>query len=145
MSLKSDYAVNLFQNGFNCAQSVLSTFSEKYDLDQKDALKLTCGFGGGMRSGEICGAVSGAVMVIGLKYGQNECDDIAAKQECYNKTVEFTDGFKEKNNSIVCKKILGYDLSIPEDMEKIKQQGLFNKTCVQMITDAVELLEKLNY
>lgn len=145
MSRKSDYAVSLFQDGFNCSQSVFCTFCEKYGISQKDALKLACGFGGGMRCGEVCGAVSGAVMVIGLKYGQYDRHDVERKQECYRKTVEFTDAFKEKNNSIICKSILECDISDPAGMEEAKQKGLFQTTCNQMITDAVELLEKFNY
>lgn len=145
MSERMDYAEKLFRSGFNCSQSVLGVFSEKYALNQKDAFKLACGLGGGMRNGEVCGAVSGAVLVIGLKYGHCDEGDTIAKSKCYEKTVEFTKAFTCENKSIVCKEILAYDISTEEGMSKAKESGLFTTTCVDMIRSAVHILETQGY
>ena len=145
MSLKQDLAVENIKNGFNCAQSVLSVFSDSYGLDKKIALKTAGGLGGGVRSGEICGAVSGAVLVIGLKYGQCTAGDFESKSICNAKTVEFLNEFKAKNNFVVCRDILQCDISTEEGFEQAKSKNLFKTTCVDMVKSAVSILEELGY
>jgi len=145
MSKKCDQAVELFNSGFNCCQAVLAVFCEGYGLDRTTALKLACGFGGGVRSGEICGAASGAVMVIGLKTGHCEAADMAAKSNCYAKTVQFLDAFRARNRSVVCREILGCDISTKAGYAKAHSAGLFGTTCVDMVAGAVEILERLGY
>lgn len=138
-------AVKYFSEGFNCAQSVFAAFAEKYGLSKDIALKIGCGFGGGMRNGEVCGAVTGAIMVIGLRYGHINGNDNEGKSLCYQKTLEFTQAFHEKNKSIVCRDILGYDISTPDGMKTAAEKGLFKTTCVDMIKNAIEILERLGY
>ena len=145
MSTKSDLATAHFHSGFNCAQSVAAVFCEKYGVDKNAVVTMCSGLGAGFRSGEICGAVSGAVLVIGFKYGQNIVEDKAAKDNCNTKTVEFMNLFRTKNESVVCRDILGFDLSIKEEYEQAQEQNLFKTTCVDMVKSAVELLEELGY
>ena len=145
MSYKSEIATAHFDSGFNCAQSVLSVFCEKYGMDSKTALRMCSGLGAGVRFGEICGAVSGAVLVIGLKYGQDTSENMTVKDNCNNKTVEFMNMFRMENKSVVCRDILGFDLSIKEEYAQAQKKNLFKTTCVDMIKSSVELLEKLGY
>ena len=92
---KSEKAAELFSQGFNCAQSVFAVFAEKYGISQELALKIGCGFGGGMRNAEICGAVSGALMVLGLKYGHYIAEDNEQKSRSYaiisDNVIQLTD------------------------------------------------------
>lgn len=141
----SEAATDLFRSGFNCAQSVLAVFCEKYGLPRETALKAASGLGGGMRCGEICGAVSGGVLVIGLKYGQNLAGDIQTKELCNKKTAEFLRLFSQRNKSVVCRDILGIDIFKGDGMAKAKEKGLFSTVCVNMIVSAVELLEDMGY
>lgn len=145
MQAKQDLAVEAFLSGFNCAQSVLLVFCETYGMDKENALKATSGFGGGFRSGEICGAVSGAVAVIGLKYGQHLAEDTDSKLNCNAKTVAFMDAFRSKNQSVVCRDILGHDLSTKEGFEDAQTKNLFKTLCADMVKSAVETLEELGY
>lgn len=145
MSTKQELAISYFNNGFNCSQAVLSVFCENYGMDKETAFKAACGFGGGVRLGEICGAVSGAVLVIGLKYGQYIAEDSETKGYCYSKTVEFLNAFKLKNQTVVCREILGYDISKKDEYEQALNQNLFKTTCVDMVKSAVLLLEELGY
>ena len=145
MQTKQELAVELFNSGFNCSQSVAAVFAEKYGLPQSMALNVVSGFGGGVRCGEICGAVTGAAMIIGLKYGQTRADDKEAKSKCNAETVEFTTRFRSQNKSVVCRDILGYDISTPEGQEKAKNKNLFSTTCVDMVTSAVIILEDMGY
>jgi C_GCAxxG_C_C family probable redox protein len=142
---KKEIAKEFFSEGFNCSQSVIAAFSEKYDLPKETALKIACGFGGGMRNGEVCGAASGAIMVIGLHCGHSSADDSERKTYCYEKTKEFTSAFKNKNKSIVCRDLLCCDISTPDGMKLALNKGLFKTTCVDMICDAVEILERMGF
>ncbi len=138
---KTDKALELFSNNFNCSQAVFAAFAPDFGLDEKLALKLATSFGGGARNGEICGAVSGALMVLGLKYGHFDAADSEQKSRAYAIAVEYTKRFKEANGSIVCRDLLGYDLTKPDDMACIKEKGLFGDVCPKAIKSAVEILE----
>jgi C_GCAxxG_C_C family probable redox protein len=145
METKSEIAVALFNNGFNCSQSVLAVFAEKHGLPQAMALRIASGFGGGMRCGEVCGAASGAIMVIGLKEGQALAEDLAAKSKCNSETVGFMNRFRSQNGSTICREILGFDISTEEGNKKAKNANLFRTTCVSMVASAVQLLEEMGY
>lgn len=85
----ADKAVELFGNNFNCAQAVFGTFAAELGMDEELALKIATSFGGGARKGELCGAVSGALMVLGLKYGHCHADDNEEKKNAYHIAEEF--------------------------------------------------------
>lgn len=138
---KAEKALELFANNFNCSQAVLTAFAPDFGLDEKLALMLGTQFGGGARNGEMCGAVSGALMVLGLKYGHYESENSEQKSRAYAIATEYTKRFKELNSSIVCRDLLGYDLTNPDDMACIKEKNLFGDICHKMIKSAVEVLE----
>lgn len=140
---KTERALELFSSNFNCSQAVLTAFAPDFGLDEKLALMLGTEFGGGARNGEMCGAVSGALMVLGLKYGHFDSADNEQKSRAYAIAVEYTRRYKEANGSIVCRDLLGYDLTKPEEMERIKVQGLFGSVCPAAIKSAVEILEEI--
>jgi C_GCAxxG_C_C family probable redox protein len=140
---KKQEAIQLFEEGFNCSQAVLGAFSKDLNLDQEMALKIATGFGGGSRNGELCGAVAGALMVLGLKEGHYIKGDTEGKQMAYQAVKEFTNRFREEQGSIVCKDLLGYDLSKPEEYQFLVEQGKFKTDCPKYISCAIELLENL--
>ena len=140
-----EIAVEYFNSGFNCSQSVLATFCENYKMDKETALKISCGLGAGCRSGEICGAASGAILVIGLANGQCDANDKQSKSDCYAKTVDFLNRFRDSNQSIVCRELLGCDISTDEGMERAQREGLFGTTCVAMVKSAAEILDNSGY
>src|SRR5674536_144977 len=109
---KADDAVALFQQGFNCTQSILSVFAPDFGLDHDTARRISHGFGSGIaRTDKICGSFSGAIMVIGLRYGGIRADDVAAKEKTYAVVAEFLREFKMLHGSIACTDLLGYNLS----------------------------------
>lgn len=138
-----DHAVASFQQGFNCAQAILSVYGEQFGLNRETALKLACGFGGGMRMAETCGAVTGAFMVIGLKHGQASPQDKQSKEKTYRLVREFTDKFESRNGSVLCRELLGCDISTPQGMKAAQQKDLFNTLCPKMVRDATEILEEM--
>ena len=144
MCNKSDLAVQCFSNGFNCSQAVFSTYCEELGLDKETALKVSCAFGGGMGLiGETCGAVTGAFMAIGLKYGKFKADDIAAKEKTYALVQEFTKRFKDEFGSVKCKDLLKYDISDAEEMKKAAEEGLFKSLCPMIVKRATEIVEDI--
>lgn len=93
----------------------------------------------------MCGAVSGAILVVGLKYGNHKVKDDESRDICNAKAEEFINEFRIKNGAIVCRELLGCDISTPNGSEHAIKQDLFHSTCVQMVKDAAEVLEKLGY
>ena len=136
-------AIEYFSHNFNCSQSVFATYAVEYGLDEKLALKLATCFGGGARKGEMCGAVSGALMVLGLLCGHSESGDLESKAKSYAMTKEFMDRFAYKNGSVVCRELLKYDMSKPEEQAIIVEKNLFRTVCPEMIRSAVEILDEL--
>lgn len=144
MSDRAQLAIERFSNGFNCSQAVLSVFAGDLSLSKATAFSIASGFGGGARNGQICGAVTGAIMALGLKYYDTEQGPAKAKQPVYEKVIGFTDKFKAKNGSIVCKELLGCDISTPEGERKFESEDLHNKVCCGLVEDAVQILEKMS-
>ncbi|MFX0009602.1 MAG: C-GCAxxG-C-C family protein [Candidatus Hermodarchaeota archaeon] len=137
-------ALSSFEKDFNCAQSIFGTFAPYYGLDRDTALKIATGFGGGMgRSGRTCGAVTGAYMVIGLKYGLGLSNDSEAKDKTYQLVNEFSFRFLKKSGSMICKEIIGCDINTPEGIEYFRQNDLLDKKCRQCVKNAAEILEEL--
>jgi len=137
-------ALSNFRDNFNCAQSVLGAFAPHYGLDRDKAMKISSGFGGGMgRSGRTCGAVTGAYMVIGLKSGMGISKDTEAKDNTYKIISEFSNLFQEKNDSMMCKEILGCDITTPEGIAYFTQNELLEKKCFQCVKSASEILEEI--
>ena len=132
-----------FEKGFNCSQSVLSVYCEQLGLDRNTAFLLSSAFGGGInKMGEICGAVSGAIMLIGLKYGRVMADDQDAIERTEKQTNNFFDEFKKRNKFLKCKELLGYDFGIESENEFIKNNDLTRQLCPKFVKDAVEIFEK---
>jgi C_GCAxxG_C_C family probable redox protein len=141
----ADTATACFDEGFNCSQAVFSAFAPQLGLDRVAALKVAGPFGGGMgRMGETCGAVTGALMVIGLKYGQTTSEDKAAKEKSYELVREFVKRFRLRNQGcIACRELLGADISTPEGMQKIREKQAFTTMCPKFVRDAAEIVEEL--
>lgn len=140
---KTQDAVCRHKKGFNCAQAVFSTFAKELGLDEKTALKVSGAFGGGMsRMGETCGVITGALMVIGCKYGQINAEDKDSKEKTYELGKEFIKKFKLRNKFTLCKELLGHDISTPEGLKAIREND-FSDICNKLIKDSVEILEEM--
>jgi C_GCAxxG_C_C family probable redox protein len=143
---KIDLAAQYHEQGYGCTQAVLAAYSGEFGLEEGLALKLATGFGSGMgRMCEVCGALTGAFMVIGLKYGKEKTDGTRYGTETettYRLVADLASKFKEKNGSIYCRELIGHNLMDPAERAKVVEMGLFKTTCRKCILDAVELLEE---
>jgi C_GCAxxG_C_C family probable redox protein len=137
-------AAALFEEGLNCSQAVFSSFAKELGLDPAVAAKLATGLGGGMgRMGHTCGAVTGAFLAIGLKHGSTSGKEREAKEKTYRLVREFSARFTARNGSVVCRELLGCDISTPEGFEDARRKGLLTTVCTKMVRDAVEILEEI--
>ena len=145
MNTKSKVAAAKFMEGYNCAQSVLYSFCNDLQIDTNTALKIACGFGAGMgRKEEICGAVTGGIIVLGLKFGRGKNDGQTATELTYTKTRELIERFSEKHGIIICRKLLnGCELTTAEGQKYFKDNNLLSKICVPCVQTVVEILEDI--
>ncbi len=142
MKARSEVAVERFLSGYNCAQAVLYAFGPDLGLDAERALKVATGLGGGMGGrGEVCGAVTGGILALGLKYGRGEKEEKSVAQQAYQKTGELMAAFERVRGSCMCRTLLGgCDLRTPEGMRRFREENLHQKVCVGCVRTAGELL-----
>ena len=141
MNDQTQIALTRFSQGFSCSQSVFSAFTAQFGIAEDLALKIASPFGGGVaRQGEVCGAVTGALMVIALKHGTITPEN---KEEIYKISQEFIHRFEEKHGSIVCRKLVGFDISISEEFQKAREKKVFEKNCPGLVKDAAEIVKSL--
>ena len=129
-------AVQLFENGYVCSQALFAAFSPDFGLEKETALKIGACFGSGMRKGEVCGACTGALMVLGLKYGQS-------KEKSNEACERFLDEFSKENGSYICNELLGCDISTKEGVEFAVENNLFKEFCPKMVESAAKITKEI--
>ena len=131
-------------HGFNCAQVVLMHFCPEVGLDTDTGLRLASGFGGGMRMGGTCGAVTGGLMVLGLLQGFGAENPSAEREHIRSLTQDFIDRFTHIHGNTECKELLGIDTSQPGNREIATSKGLFHDICPNCILSAIDILQELS-
>ena len=131
-------AVWYYENGYLCSQAVLAAYAEEYGLTEEQALKLGTCLGAGMRMGEVCGACTGALMVLGLVH-----DDPKNRMAANENTKRFLSAFRDANGSYLCNDLLGCDIRTPEGVQYARDKHLFTEFCPKMVVSAVEILEEM--
>ena len=135
-----DEARSNFENHYNCAQSVFAPFAEQLGLEKSLAFKLATPFGGGMgHNGQVCGAVSGALLVIGLARGIDEYD-AEKKDACYELARDFQNKFVELHGDLTCPGLLGLDIADPEQLAEVREENLFKTLCPVFVADAARIV-----
>lgn len=131
-----DDAVQLFENGYMCSQAVFAAFSKELGIPKEQALKIGACFGSGMRKGEVCGACTGALMALGLKYGESKSksDEVCER---------FLDEFEKENGSFICRDLLNCDISTREGVEHALENNLFKEFCPLMVESAAKIAEEI--
>ncbi len=145
MKNRTEIAVSKFSEGCNCAQSVFYSYCDDLQFDRNTALKMACGLGAGMgRKEEVCGAVTGGIIVIGAKYGRGEGEDRAPTELTYQKTRELMDRFAETHGTFICRKLLkGCELTTEEGRKHFKEGKLADTICKPCVRSVVEILNDI--
>ena len=131
-----DDAVQLFADGYRCSQAVFAAFSEELGLPIEQALKIGACFGSGMRKAEVCGACTGALMALGLKYGESKAKSDEACER-------FLDEFEKENGFFICRDLLNCDISTKEGVEHALENNLFKEFCPKMVESAAKIAKEL--
>jgi C_GCAxxG_C_C family probable redox protein len=133
----ADLAVSKFNKGANCCQAILGVYGPPLGVDLDLAMRLGGPFEGGMGcSGATCGAVTGALMVLGLHIS----NDAARVREA---SEEFVRRFEEKNGALHCRQLLGRSIRTPSELEEAAKERLFAKVCPKLVRSAAHILEDL--
>ncbi|MFX0141162.1 MAG: C-GCAxxG-C-C family protein [Candidatus Hodarchaeota archaeon] len=141
---KIEKAVSYFNQGNNCAQAILKAYGTQYGIDEDLAFKIASSLGGGLaRSGNTCGAVTGALLVIGLKYRNLDAEDQENKELTYETGKNFIEQFRSINGTIKCKELLNCDISTLEGREKANKDNLFEDLCPKFVKSAAEILQTI--
>jgi C_GCAxxG_C_C family probable redox protein len=136
-------ATNLFLKGYNCSQSVLLAMSEHWGLENDLVPKIATGFGGGIgRCGSVCGALSGGVMALSIRYGTNE-PSAEKRLQTYELSRKFFEQFEKRNSGVLCRDLIGYTLSNPDEQKKAREENVFQKKCARYVENAVAILLEL--
>jgi C_GCAxxG_C_C family probable redox protein len=140
---REEKAKELFQEGYNCAQSVFGAFCDDMNLELKTALKLSSSFGGGMgRLREVCGAVSGMFMIAGVLFGYDDPKDQKIKAEHYARIQKLANEFLEQNKSIICRELLGIIGASNSPVPEARTAEYYAKRpCIDLVGDAAKIME----
>lgn len=137
-------AKEYFTSGYNCAQAVSRAVLEYKELSFEELAIISAGFGGGIsRRGEICGAVTGAIMAIGMLTSQTEKDVSKHKAATYKKVAEFIDKFNEIHETPICNNLIGFDIRDPDARQKGNDEGVFRKICPKFLETATKIVLEL--
>ncbi len=139
-----EQAIAYYQQGYTCTQSILASFGNRYGFPQDLAFRLGEPFGAGTScTGDMCGSVTGAIMVLGLQYGSASNSDEAARACTYQRVHELIQRFKQLYDSIQCTDLLGYNLSDPKQFQTVWEKGLFTQACPIFVRDAAQILVEM--
>jgi C_GCAxxG_C_C family probable redox protein len=140
---KPEQAADYFNHGHHCAQAVLAAYGPDLGLPHEQCFRVAAAFGAGLgRSGDLCGAVSGALLVLGLRFS-SASPDPAAKERTYAVAREFLSAFRERFGSLLCRELLGCDLSTPEGWKAAQEADMHHTVCPRFVAGATEILEGL--
>ncbi|MFH1852323.1 MAG: C-GCAxxG-C-C family protein [Candidatus Neomarinimicrobiota bacterium] len=137
-------ATKHFENGHSCSQAILMAYAEELGLTREQALKLASGFGGGMAHQDgTCGAVTGAMLVLGAKYGYTTPGPSESKEKTYEIIQCFTRAMTRRFNTTICTEMIGFDLSTPAGLAAARQDQVFQRLCPGFVRAAAEILAEL--
>ena len=144
MNTTKDIAIQSFRSGMNCAQSVVTAYSDLLKFDPDLAAGLSCGFGGGMgRLQQTCGALTGAIMVLGIHNSRLYSDRVELKNRTYTQVREINEKFAQSQGATDCRSLLGCDLQTDEGMQFHKDTNQSKTICEKCIAASIEILDEI--
>lgn len=133
-----------FMTGYDCSQVVFRHFATKFGISEDEANRISACFGGGMCMGSACGAFTGALMAIGLKYGHSNPEGLLAQKDIMTaKNVELRTKFIEEFGTVECKKLIGFDVSTPEGFQAALDSGKLMEFCPCLVEKVIKITEEI--
>lgn len=142
-TLSKNEILKKFQGHIHCSQIVLGQWAEELGYDREECMRMAAPFGGGCFRGDTCGAVAAAMVAIGMRYGHCEDGDEAGDMVMKEKVAEFQAKFKEKQESLICRELTGYDFSKEGEFEKAVESGVVFQKCPELVNCALEILDEI--
>lgn len=144
-SLTPEKINDFFKQSIHCSQIVLMTFAEDLGYSQEEAARMAAPFGAGFFLGDTCGAVAGATIAIGMKYGHDTPGDTAKNAEMIGQLKHFQEEFTKRNGSTICRQIVGHDFSKEGQLEEALADGSIYEKCPKFVLDAIDILEEMGF
>lgn len=133
-----------FMKGYDCSQVVLKNFADRLGISEDEANRVAAGFGGGMMLGSVCGAYTGALMAVGLKYGHTNPDGLMQQKDIMlGKMAQLKEKFEAEFGTVECKKLIGYDLSVPEELKAALDSGKLLSYCPGLVDKVMQITEEI--
>jgi len=132
-----------FIDGYSCSQTILTGYCSRYGVDETTAVKIAAGFGAGMQRSKTCGAVTGAIMVLGLHFGNEDSVKSAGRKAVYQAINSFTEQFEQIHGTMDCKELLGCDVNTPEGAKAAAENNLFRTACPGFVKDAATIVDRI--
>lgn len=132
-----------FRQGFDCSQVVLMAFAEELGYDEEELARMGAAFGGGMHHGDTCGAVIGALIALGMQFGNASAGEFEQKNLMNGKVKAFQEAFSERLGSLECRDLIGFDMAVEGDFEKAQESGVILERCPGCCLTAIELVQEL--
>lgn len=139
---RTKFAVDRFKEGYKCSQAVLEAYAETYDIEPALARKIALPLAGGSAIGGECGAVSGAFMVLGLRYAPETWDDAEATHTVFDKIGAFARRFQNLHGSLNCRDLIGLDVFTEQGFKQFEENNIKMTRCVRFVEDAMSILEE---
>ncbi len=142
-TLRKDEIVRQFKGFIHCSQVVLTQWAEELGYNKDEASRMAAPFGGGMFRGDTCGAVAGAMIAIGMRYGHSELGDEEGNAAMIAKVTEFLTKFREKHGSNLCRELCGYDFSQEGQFDAALASGVLFEKCPEYVASALKILDEI--
>ena len=136
-------AIRLSESGCSCSQAVFGAFALEFGLDEDVAVRVASGFGGGMRMGDTCGALTGAFMALGLALGGDASRTAEGRQTVSDAVIACTRRFRDSHGALACRDLLGCDIHTPEGKQLALDQNLFETRCRDLVRDAATIVDDM--
>ena len=144
MNDRFELALHRFTHGYNCAQSVFTVFATDYNLDLETARKIAALFGGGVaRSGELCGAINGGLMALGLHLATFDPTDSERKDRLNQLGQNFLERFRDQFGTHHCRNLIKMELKTPQEHHAARESGVFKTQCPHYVAFAVATIETI--
>jgi C_GCAxxG_C_C family probable redox protein len=141
---KGEQSAEYMRGGSNCAQSIVKAFAAELSVEEPAALKMATAFGGGFgRCGHVCGALSGAMIVLGARLGHSDGSDAAARDRTYAAAQSLLDGFRKEHGSVLCRELTGFVLRDPEALKSAREQGVFTERCPAFLKTTARIVDEI--
>ncbi|MGD0173758.1 MAG: C-GCAxxG-C-C family protein [Anaerolineales bacterium] len=141
---RAEIAVDTMRSGFNCAQSMVKAYAAELNADEAAVVRMVAPFGGGMgRNGYVCGAVSGAVMVIGARFGNADAADTAARDRAYAAVSKLLEKFRAEHHTVLCRELISFEINNPEGYQRAREAGVFQNRCPLFLRSVGKILDEI--